>query len=70
MVFFDNSIATCHRNMISCSENVVFPNQFTIGFTEYAGQDNSMAVKPAIDFVTGLGIYVPKLATLKSVLGI
>lgn len=31
---------------------------------------NKLAYDPYFDFVTGLGIYIPKLATLKQVLGI
>lgn len=31
---------------------------------------NKLAYDPYFDFVTGLGIYIPKLSTLKQVLGI
>lgn len=35
-----------------------------------ARNPNKLAYDPYFDFVTGLGIYVPKLSTLKQVLGI
>jgi hypothetical protein len=63
------SVAMCHQSMISCNENVIFPNATTLGWKESttaegdrlikADPDQQIMVGPINKYRDGVGDYFP-----------
>jgi hypothetical protein len=53
----EDAIAMAHPNMISVSENIVFPNSDTMGFLDGTADDNSRVLTPDIANVQKFGPF-------------